>query len=906
MESENIFSNQPVSEPERADDAAPVLTDIKKADTRLYLLLSFFVPCVLVLIGWIFQGVYPFGNGQILVTDFWHQYYPFANILHGKLQDISSSLLYTWESGMGSNFLAMMAYYAASPLNLLTILVPEAFLREAMTFILMLKIGFAGLFTGMLLKYVFRRNDVSICCFGTLYALCSYIMGYYWNTIWIDTVALLPLVILGAVKLVREKKLALFSASFALALLSNYYIGLFICIFAVIAFFCICLFESTGFKRFILSGFRMLGAAALGLALSAFMLLPAYFALQLTNSADNNFPENISWYENWLDILANMTAFREPTVKEGLPNLYCGIICVVFIGMYLVSGKIRIREKIASILVLAFILISCNMNILNYIWHGFHFTNMLPYRFSFLFSFVLVVMAYRVFDLILAGKVRLLDVLAMTAIAVGAFAVTWFSDRDDAQTRAMWLSFAMSMFYVVVIFLYQRRILKPAVMCGAVTIGLLFEMFMQARTGTQAVGTSDHDSYPTKNAEIQQLLDEIDERDDDLFWRTEISTWYSLNDPALYSYNGVSQFSSMANRSVTTYLRTLGLPGSEAGNRYYYALSSPVTNMFTGVKYIISRTGEIMETFAMNEIASSGSILAYENNYTLPIGFITDEDILSYNGEDHSQPFEAQNALFAKATGISEPLFTSIDVTHSGHTGMNGANGVYKSRYGCYRFSIDESADRHSFKFNFIPDEDSVLYAYFWADGVSSVNILQDDVQFGSYSVTKQQGFIAPIGICDAGVKTSVCAEITDNSVTRGEVRVYVYKLNTEVLEKGYEILKAGSVQLEEFSDTGLEGTVTASEDGVCYFSIPQENGWTAYVDGKKTETSTVGGAMLAVPVSSGNHTIKLRYIPQGTVIGAGATGLGVVLWCAVLYTENFRKRKNIVRQKKEARHEEP
>ena len=54
--------------------------------------------------------------------------------------------LYTWDSGMGTNFLSIFAYYAASPLNLLTVLVPESILREAVTVVLLLKIGCAGLF----------------------------------------------------------------------------------------------------------------------------------------------------------------------------------------------------------------------------------------------------------------------------------------------------------------------------------------------------------------------------------------------------------------------------------------------------------------------------------------------------------------------------------------------------------------------------------------------------------------------------------------------------------------------------------------------------------------------------------------------------------------------------------------
>ena len=80
---------------------------------KRYLLLSMLLPMLLVAVGWIVLEVHPFGTRQILVTDFWHQYYPFLCILQEKLKH-GESLLYTWQSGMGSNFAAMMAYYTAS------------------------------------------------------------------------------------------------------------------------------------------------------------------------------------------------------------------------------------------------------------------------------------------------------------------------------------------------------------------------------------------------------------------------------------------------------------------------------------------------------------------------------------------------------------------------------------------------------------------------------------------------------------------------------------------------------------------------------------------------------------------------------------------------------------------------
>ncbi len=868
--------------------------NIKRADTKLYLLLSFFVPMLLVFICWIFMGVYPFGDRQILVTDFWHQYYPFANILHGKLHDLSSSFLYTWESGMGSNFLAMMAYYAASPLNLLTILAPEAFLREAITLILLLKIGCAGLFTGMFLRYTFRRNDITIACFAVLYALCSYIIGYYWNTIWIDTVALLPLVTLGTVKLVREGKCALFIPAFALALISNYYIGLFICVFEVIAFFCIFLFEGRGAKHFFKSGFKMLGSALTGLAISAFMLLPAYFALQLTNSADNTFPTVTEWYESWFDILANMTAFREPTTKEGLPNLYCGIICIVLLGMFLRSGEIRIREKVAAVLVLSFILISCNMNKLNFIWHGFHFTNMLPYRFSFLFSFIMVVVAYRAFTLVLKGRIKLADCIAMLLIAGGAFAVTWVSERTEEQTTAMWMSLAASLFYVVVFFLFERRILKPTVMCMVLSLGIFAEMFLSTRVGTFAVGTSDRKSYPVSYDDVETLLDDVRKEDDSLFYRSEINTWYTLNDPALYSYNGISQFSSMANKNITTYLRKLGVAGSEAGNRYYYGINSPMVNMFTGIKYIVSRTGDALDTATLTEKAVSGSVRLYENNYTLPIGFMTDENILGYEGKAYSNPFEAQNDLFARATGLTEPLFTSMDVTHTSHTGFNEKNGVYRKSYGNYSFACDESASNHTFAFNYVPEEESALYAYFSADGVSNISVLNNNFDIGNFASKKGQGYTTPMGTFKAGEKATISASVTDNTVNHGSLTIYVYKLNQETLEKGYSILSQGGIRLDSFSDREMSGTITASEDGVCYFSIPNDGGWKVYVDGKETETRLIGDAVIGVKLTAGEHELRLKYTPEGFTVGMVLTMAGLAVWVIVLL---FERRKRILLQ---------
>ena len=119
---------------------------------------------------------------------------------------------------------------------------------------------------------------------------------------------------------------------------------------------------------------------------------------------------------------------------------------LVLIGPFLRARKIRIREKVAAVLVLAFLLVSCNVNILNYLWHGMHFPNMLPFRFSFLFSFVLLTLAYRAFQLLLEERFRIWDIAAMLVLAAAVFLCSY----SVQENHAVYWSFATAVLYVLI------------------------------------------------------------------------------------------------------------------------------------------------------------------------------------------------------------------------------------------------------------------------------------------------------------------------------------------------------------------------------------------------------------------------------------------------------------------------
>ncbi len=857
-----------------------------KGETRLYLFLAFIIPFALMWAMFIHYEVHPFGDKQILVTDLWHQYYPFFQEEHDKLQNMSS-LLYSWNTGLGTNFLSIMSYYAASPLNLLSVFFPIEASRDAMTLFLTIKVGCAGLFFAVFLKHIFKRNDLSIAGFGVCYALCAYIMGYYWNLIWIDTVALLPLVVLGTIMLVKEGKFRLYVISLALSLVANFYIGLFTCIFTVMVFAASVIITWKSFKNALLRLGQIIGATALGLGIGAFMLLPAYLALQLTNSVDNTFPDMITFYDTWYMMISNMIGFHEPTAKEGLPNLYCGMFAIILLGVFLVNRKIKIREKIITVLYLAFIIVSCNMNVLNYIWHGFHFTNMIPYRFSFLFSFMLVAAAYRAFTVITEE----IDVFDIFSMAIMTLAIALIANTNQEQDAILKSVIACAV-YIVIMFIYQMKIINKKVMTTLVSLVCTVEMGWFSYIGVTTVTTTTYSIYPKNQRTVSDVLEKREDEKSD-FFRTEFVTQYTINDPALYGVKGVSQFSSTANVNVSKLMAELGVQGSAAGNRYYYTQSTPILNSFLNIKYLVSHDGFSGDMTFLDKTAHSGSVELYENNAYLPIAFVADSDILNYEGDKKTQA-DNQNELFSRATGLDGDALYQLNVKDVGHKSLN----VTKSSEGNYNYQYQKGDDECYLKYNYLLEKAGPVYATVNIDNSEGFKVKTDRGVNHTFPTQKYKTITA-VGDYLEGETVSFYADVEKE--TNGTGRMFVYQVDEELFRKGIEKLSAGGLKVTSYDDTEINGTFTAENDGVLYTSIPYDGGWTAYIDGEETEVTSIKDALMCIPVKAGSHELTLKYCPPGFAVGSVTTIVSLVAFVAVWIAERKYSVKVAAKRKAEA-----
>ena len=855
-----------------------------------YFALAFFIPVALMLMVMIVGGYKPFGDRAILYSDMYHQYYPFWAEFRRALLS-GESLEYTWSVGLGMDYLALIAYYLASPLNLLCVFVPESLTLEAFCLLMPIKLGLASLFFAIFLNRIFDQDDLSISLFGSFYALCAWALGYQWNIMWLDTFAMLPLTVLGTVCLLRDKKYVLYTLMLFLSIAANYYIGFFICIFILLLFFCYEICRWQGFKRFFSNLGRIAIFTVIAIGMTAFLELPAFAGLQNTQSSVNSFPttfrlniasEHTLWglIQAMGEVASNMGGGLEPTFKEGLPNLYCGVGTIVLAILYLTSRETKLRDKLCALFMLLFIIVSFIIRQLDYIWHGMHFTNMIPYRFSFLYSFVMLYMAYKAY--LQRENFRLWQ-LALAGIVTAAL-LALSEDRLEPVFLAYNVGFLALYLGSLAYSLPEKapaaeagnasQAPQPKVRNSALMLTTVIALELIANIvnfGLRFPSTAVK-NYPKGTSDAAAVLDFMEQKESDtLFYRAETTHSQALNDGALNGYHGISTFTSSANVKVTEFMKALGYGAKNTYNRYCYEESSPVANLFLGIKYMIERDGNVEENSYFDAVYNSGSVYLLENNAYLPLGFLSNQAIANLDWE-HSDNFTFQNTLFSAATGIQEKVWSMVEtytVTAESVTLDQNDGGWYCS------YSDAESGS--SITYEFTADHSGFLCLDFNVTDRNSYTVSKNGEQLYSESLTLPQ----MIAACDvsAGDTIQVCLTCKDGE--EGNMTVKAGILNESVFRSGYEILAASQLELTQFSTTHLEGTIDCDRNGLLYTSIPQDGNWSVWVDGQEVEPTLIGDVTLGVYLTEGQHEIAFEYENKAFSYGwkiSAACALGLVI----------------------------
>ena len=874
-----------------------------------YLALAFAIPCVGMLLIMMISGFEPFGNYSMLYSDMYHQYYPFfVEFRHAILE--GDGLFYTWSVGLGMDYLGLISYYLGSPLNLLSLLVPEQWTLEYFSLLVPIKLGLAGAFFAIFLKNIFGKKDLSISVFGGFYGLCAWALGFQWNIMWLDTFALLPLVALGTVQLIRDKKVVLYTLTLFLSIFANYYIGFFTCIFVFLLFFIYQFCRWGGWKKFFLDLCRIAVFSVLAIGMTAILELPAVAALQTTQSSVNKFPTtfrlNIAkthdlkgLFDAMRQVAGNMGGALEPNFKEGLPNVYCGIVSVYLMFLYLMAKHIPLRDKVCAVGLLLFFNVSFIIRQLDYIWHGFHFTNMIPYRFSFLYSFVVLYMAYRAWL-----QRRKFSPMQMIAAAVLA-AVILSCSNEVASTVPVELgskTLDIPVYFIynlVFLVLYMLAMLFGAIeepipedaepeqiarirtdrarnrrraarlVLGVMAVELIANL---ACFGLYFTGTS-VSNYPKGTEHTASVIRYMKEREEDtLFYRAETTHSQTLNDGALNNYNGITAFTSSANVNTTLFVQSLGFSAKNTYNRYLFEESSPVANLFLGLKYMIDRDGKEKDSSFFTTVNEFGDTSLLENQAYLPLGFLTDRELADVEFSIEKDPFELQNEIFAAATGLAVPVWQKIP-----------GEGLFLSSSGV---TITENNNNGYCKYEKAESNSSITYSYVAdRDGYACVRLDLPKRNTFYVSLNGQELYRESISlpqmvaVQDVQQGDVIEVRVVCKKDEKSNMTVNAAIMDCDTFWQGYDILNGAVWELTDFASTRVEGTVACDRDGLLYTSIPQNGNWKVTVDGREVETVLVGDCMAAVELTEGQHTVIFSYHN-----GAYSLGWKVSLACAAVF----------------------
>ena len=875
-------------------------------------LLSFLIPLAVMCGIFIINGVYPFGDESFMHSDMYHQYVPFLSEMQSKLKS-GDSLLYSWNVGIGSNFLALYGYYMASPINWLVVLVPDQYLIEFMTWLVALKIGLCGFTFCFYLTRHFKTKSFVLVPFAIFYALSGFLAAYNWNVMWLDCVVLFPLIAVGLEALVKEGKYKLYCISLALCILSNYYISIMVCIFLVLYFLLQLVCSHMSLRQMGAAAVRFALFSLLAGGLAAVLLIPEYAALHLTDFSEFNFPDTLTFYFSFLDMIARHC--MNVNVETGLdhwPNIYCGVAVFLLVPLYVTNTRISLREKAAYIGLLAFMLLSFSTNMLNFIWHGLNYPDSLPCRQSFLYIFLLLTLCVKAVLNIRGCSLKALGGCFCLSLGFVLLFEKLMADEEAYRTETFLLTALFLCLYGVFLYFYRNRNAagegKRYGMCLLAVLTLTSVTVEAAvNTYTTSCSVTSRSSYLNNLDSYQTLVERTRERDTD-FYRFEKTSRVTKNDGTLVGYPTASLFSSTSNGHVQDFYDKMGMSDSKVF--YCFDGATPLSSSLLGVRYVFSRSAN-EDPLLYTLIDQEGDIYLNECRYSLPLGFMissgsgfsasaqtpeasgsadasasafTDENVSSQTaGTDESAseaspldellgniddtrtdaleraldsegatPLDTQNRM-VQALGLEQNLFTSV--------------GALQEEDGATTITADVSGH---------------YYAYV---GDTGVNTLKMESEAGSKSFSQvKYHYICDLGWHDAGDVISLTSE--DSS----SLNVSAYRLNFNVMDEVISILGEQTMTVDSYSSTHINGHIDVSRAGELILSVAYEPGWTILVDGEEVQPGLFDDTFISLSLTEGEHTIEMRYRPAGLTIGIIVSLICLAIFAAIVLLERRRR----------------
>lgn len=822
-----------------------------------YYIMSLFIPCIIMTLLYLSVGVIG-GNKNILTVDLADQYIEFFNALK-NIFDGKIGWFYSFSKTLGGNMLGLIAYYLISPFNLIILFFSRLTMPQAILIINILKISFAGLTSYIYFDKKFQNTKRNSLMFSIIYALMSYNIVYSQNIMWLDGVVLLPLVFLGIDKLIAKKP-TLFYITVTLSIICNYYIGYMICIGSFIYF----LYENYIIeKKFNLKKtIYFIKILLLSVLTTSIILIPSL--LSLLQGKASGFLGQLVPNQKFalLDLITRLFIgnFKNSDILGTLPNIYTSLITIVLVIYYFFNKNIKKYEKKATLVVLSIFIASISFSTLNVIWHMFKHPVGFPFRYSFIFDFILLIIAYK--SIINIDKIEKDFIKKFIGYS---FLLTLIIDKF-MYSGTMYYKVLGTFVLLVIYLLYLSNKKSRTINIGIILL-IIIEIFINDFLIVLNIKYQDKKIYNEFVTNYGNVIDNLNKKENS-FYRLEKETSYSTNDEMLLNYNGISHFSSVYEESNNKFLsKYFGI-----FNRFYitnYNGSTLVTNSLFNIKYLLSED----EKKYYNKIDTYNKINVYENNYNLPLGFMVKKELENLELIEY-KPFENQNNILKTMKNEIEDVFYKEEYILT-LDNLEIDNTKEKLTY--KKINNNESA---SLKFSINKKYNGILYAYLSSEKYKKIDILLNGQSI--IDITDENSYyynILELGDHQTNNSIELEIKLMEDSIILEDYMFYT--LDLEKLKETTNLLNNNDkLNILEFKTELIKAKINVTQDNqILYTSIPYDKGFKIYVDNKEVKPIKILDNLLGIELSKGNHNIIIKYEQRGLNLGIILSITGIILF---------------------------
>ena len=857
-------------------------------------LASFFVPFIIIFFSYAIMRITPFGDQTLLISDAQELYLGDLAFLKRMLMG-EEDLLYTFEVGFGMPLVGLLTYMI-NPSNLIVLGFDMENFPAMYSLLTAINFSICGLTMYIFLSSAYGKSHSNL-IFSTVYALIGFNVANCFNYNFFVDVELLPLVALGIKRIIIGRSAWLYLATLSFSIFSSFYFGFFLCVASVVVFlmfFAEIEIESPVIKKLIC--LKYAAASLLAGLLPAFFWIPALFSFlggraEQNSLADFQLSETMTFAEFFAKLFSGTNNPFE--IMDGKPNIYCGSLVIFLVIFYFVDRRNSLRLKIIRAIPLAFYFVTFYVKAISMVMNGLTSTNWFNYRYSFVFSFLLILIACEQFqkitkpareDLIrsclifasivlvtfsqkfnyVQGGIIIYDLLVLI-ISLIAIGMTWKDDSLSAKELLIPRLFILCIIQSIFNFTACTKQLMG--------MSMTIDDFSQEVT----VGKAFSKNIKTQEAYFRRSV-------------ADPTPTIKLQAPRIYGYDGSNYFGSGEKTFIFEGFGKLGMNWWR--NRMWYPKGMPESfDSLLGIQNVLSQL-DLTKSKGYIKQTQIGSHSIYQNPHALPISLLAPEAVHSIKLT--KKVFENHNNIWKTLTGQEHNVFIlepSITFTvHANHNGLvlnshdavvayasvvkqndvsneNGAASGSRVKKGPRTIETPQSIvnSGHYIECSFIARHTGNYY---------SNPIIKDPIG-GTVDRETTDG-IRYLGYFQKGERVTdfiaVKEKISKEDLLRICAEYTAAYSDASTLASYAEMVSSRSGRLQKITDSHLTGSVSVDRNSRLLFTIPFDSGWKIFIDGKETKPDKSIDLFISCEIKEGTHFYELKYFPTGMKVSSIVT----------------------------------